>query len=93
MRKQEFINKRNPVLPVEYYIPDAEAHVMSDGKLYVFESFDNKDGAYCCEKYYVVSTPDMEHWTIHDEAIFRYVRSEQGYSGVDILQQEQGMLK
>lgn len=65
----EFINKRNPVLPVEYHIPDAEAHVMSDGKLYVYGSFDNKDGAYCCEKYYVVSTPDMEHWTIHDQAM------------------------
>lgn len=66
---KEFKNKRNPVLPVEYHIPDSEGHVMPDGKLYLYGSFDNHDDAFCSDKYYVVSTPDMENWTIHDAAL------------------------
>lgn len=63
---REFKNRRNPVLPLEYHIPDSEAHVMPDGKLYVYGSFDDREKAYCSEKYYVISTKDMEHWEIHD---------------------------
>ncbi len=62
-------NKRNPVLPLEYHIPDSEGHVMPDGKLYIYGSFDDREDVYCSEKYYVASTPDMEHWTIHDESM------------------------
>lgn len=62
-------NRRNPVLPVEYHIPDSEGHVMSDGKLYIYGSYDDREDVYCSEKYYVVSTPDMEHWTIHEESL------------------------
>ncbi len=62
-------NKRNPILPLEYHIPDSEAHVMPDGKLYVYGSYDDREDVYCSEKYHVVSTPDMEHWTIHDESL------------------------
>lgn len=62
-------NKRNPVLPLEYHIPDSEGHVMPDGKLYVYGSYDDREDVYCSEKYYVTSTSDMEHWTIHDESL------------------------
>lgn len=63
---QEFQNTRNPVLPLEHHIPDSEGHVMPDGKLYVYGSYDDREDVFCSEKYYVASTPDMEHWTIHD---------------------------
>lgn len=61
----EFINQRNPLLPLKHHIPDGEAHVMPDGKLYVYGSYDALDTAYCSEKYHVVSTPDLKHWTVH----------------------------
>lgn len=63
---EHFKNMRNPVLPLEYHVPDSEAHVMPDGKLYIYGSFDDREDVYCSEKYHVVSTPDMENWTIHD---------------------------
>ncbi len=31
---KEYINRRNPVLPLKYHVPDVEGHVMPDGKLY-----------------------------------------------------------
>ena len=66
---REFRNKRNPILPLDIHIPDSEAHVMPDGKLYVYGSFDNREDLYCSEEYHVVSTPDMEHWTIYDKSL------------------------
>lgn len=63
---EHFKNKRNPVLPLEYHVPDSEAHVMPDGKLYIYGSFDDRGDVFCSEKYHVVSTPDMENWTIHE---------------------------
>ena len=42
---------------------------MPDGKLYVYGSFDDREDVYCSEKYHVVSTEDMEHWTIHEESL------------------------
>ncbi|MCC8044599.1 MAG: family 43 glycosylhydrolase [Clostridiales bacterium] len=61
----EITNTRNPILPLAIHIPDSEGHVMSDGKLYLYGSYDDRETEYCSEKYYVVSTPDMEHWMIH----------------------------
>ena len=66
---REFSNRRNPILPLEYHVPDSEGHVMPDGKLYVYGSFDDREDVYCSEKYHVVSTADMEHWTIHEESL------------------------
>lgn len=66
---ETYVNKRNPILPLQYHVPDSEGHVMPDGSLYLYGSYDDKDGAFCSEKYHVVSTPDMEHWTIHDESL------------------------
>ena len=66
---REFKNMRNPLLPLDIHIPDSEARVMPDGKLYIYGSCDKRADVYCSESYYVVSTPDMENWTIHDEAL------------------------
>ena len=66
---REFSNRRNPILPLEYHVPDSEGHVMPDGKLYVYGSFDDREDVYCSEKYHVVSTSDMGHWTIHEESL------------------------
>ena len=66
---REFSNRRNPILPLEYHVPDSEGHVMPDGKLYVYGSFDDREDVYCSEKYHVVSTADMGHWTIHEESL------------------------
>lgn len=63
---KEFTNTRNPILPLEYHVPDSEAHVMPDGKLYIYGSYDDREDVYCSEVYHVVSTPDMKNWTIHD---------------------------
>lgn len=67
-------NTRNPILPLAYHVPDSEAHVMPDGKLYIYGSFDDREDVFCSEKYHVVSTPDMREWTIHDVA----------FSGTDV---------
>lgn len=64
-----FKNQRNPVLPVAYHIPDSEAHVMPDGRLYVYGSFDDREDVYCSEKYHVLSTSDMENWVLHDVSL------------------------
>ena len=67
----ESVNSRNPVLPLSVHIPDSEAHVMPDGKLYIYGSYDdaeNQPWEYCSDRYHVVSTADMEHWTVHDVA-------------------------
>ncbi len=59
-------NMRNPILPIDIHIPDSEAHVMPDGKLYIYGSFDDRDDIFCSEKYHVISTGDMQTWEISD---------------------------
>lgn len=65
----EYKNRRNPILPLDIHVPDSEGHVMPDGKLYIYGSFDDREETYCSEKYHVVSTPDMENWTVHDVSL------------------------
>ena len=65
----KYTNTRNPILPPEYHVPDSEAHVMPDGRLYLYGSYDDREDVFCSEVYHVVSTPDMEHWTIHDVSL------------------------
>ncbi len=67
---QTITNTRNPILPLNVHIPDSEAHVMPGNLLCVYGSFDNDDVFYCSTRHYTVTTPDMEHWTVHD-ASFR----------------------
>lgn len=65
----KYKNQRNPILPLNYHIPDSEGHAMPDGKLYIYGSYDDREDVFCSEKYYVVSTPDMKEWTIHEESL------------------------
>ena len=65
----KFENARNPILPLEYHIPDGEGHVMPDGRLYIYGSCDEREDVFCSDKYYVVSTDDMKHWVIHDVSL------------------------
>lgn len=66
---QKFTNQRNPILPLNYHVPDSEAHVMSDGNLYLYGSYDERNDLYCSEKHYVVKTSDMKNWEISDVAV------------------------
>ena len=56
-----FKNTRNPILHPQFHVPDAEGHVFSYGKLYIYGSFDNREDIFCSEEYHVVSTTDLEH--------------------------------
>ena len=38
---------------------------MSDGKLYIYGSFDDREDVYCSDQYRVVSTADMKNWQVH----------------------------
>ena len=63
----EWKNTRNPLLPLEYHIPDVEAHVMPDGRVYLYGSWDqyNDNKTYCSHQYRVFSTDDMKNWKDH----------------------------
>ena len=62
-------NTRNPILPLDVHVPDGEAHVMPDGKLYIYGSFDKRSDVFCSEEYHVVSTADLANWEIHGTAL------------------------
>lgn len=58
----------NPLLPRQYFVPDAEAHVMPDGRLYLYGSLDRSGSlTYCSHEYRVFSTddPTLSHWVDH----------------------------
>lgn len=64
-----FQNSHNPLLLPQFHVPDGEAHVMPDGKLYIYGSYDDCELAYCSDFYRVISTPDMKTWTVHQKAM------------------------
>lgn len=47
------------------HIPDPEAHVMPDGRVYVYGSWDRHDDSYCSNSYRVISSADLIDWTDH----------------------------
>jgi len=65
MNIEELIMK-NPLLEDKYFIPDVEAHVWSDGRIYLYGSYDIRGAKnYCSEEYHVFSSADMREWTDH----------------------------
>lgn len=61
----------NPILPRRYFVPDAEAHVMPDGRLYLYGSLDiSGESEYCSKKLLCFSTDDMLSWR-EEGLIFR----------------------
>jgi arabinoxylan arabinofuranohydrolase len=55
---------QNPISPMGVYLADPAAHVMPDGKLYVYGSNDVSRNYYCSSKHDVLSTSDMTNWTL-----------------------------
>lgn len=64
----EYFDCRNPVLPVELHIPDPEAHVMPDGRVYVYGSWDQEENIFCSKEYRVISSQNMVDWTDHGKS-------------------------
>lgn len=61
----------NPLLPETVFVPDAEARIMHDGRLYLYGSFDLAgSNTYCSHELHLFSTDDMEQFTDHG-CIFR----------------------
>ena len=59
-------NIQNPLLSENAFVPDAEAHVWADGKIYIYGSLDIRGKRYyCSSKYHVFSSEDMIHWQDH----------------------------
>ncbi len=59
----------NPILANDIFVPDAEAHVWEDGRIYLYGSFDIKGRmSYCSDSYHVFSSDDMVNWVDHGEA-------------------------
>jgi arabinoxylan arabinofuranohydrolase len=59
----------NPILPLQYFIPDVEARQWQDGRMYLYGSYDISGGtAYCSYEYHVFSSADLLHWEHHGES-------------------------
>ena len=59
----------NPLLPLEHHVPDAEPHVMPDGRLYIYGSYDlSGDQFYCSKVYHGFSTDNMQDWQHHGQS-------------------------
>lgn len=58
----------NPILDSHIFIPDVEAHVWEDGRMYLYGSFDIQGSRdFCSDVYHVYSSDDLIHWTDHGQ--------------------------
>lgn len=56
----------NPILPVLHFVPDAEARQWSDGRMYIYGSYDiSGDTFYCSNEYRVFSSDNLIDWQDH----------------------------
>ena len=56
----------NPLLDENVFVPDVEAHVWDDGRIYLYGSYDIRgEKRYCSEEYHVFSSSDMINFTDH----------------------------
>jgi hypothetical protein len=56
----------NPILPMQYFIPDVEARQWQDGRIYLYGSSDiSGNTVYCSHEYRVFSSADLVNWTDH----------------------------
>lgn len=58
---------QNPISPMGVYIPDPFARVFN-GRMYVYGSLDVKENDYCSDRYHVLSSDDLRHWTLTENA-------------------------
>lgn len=73
------MNGRNPLLPPQFPIPDGEAHVMPDGRVYLYGSMDQHSDSFCSQEYVVASSENLRDWTVSSglhEITLRLVRSK-----------------
>ncbi|GHT78108.1 hypothetical protein FACS1894130_04130 [Spirochaetia bacterium] len=63
----------NPILPKKYYIPDVEARVWKDGRIYLYGSCDIcANTFYCSHEYRVFSSDGMLRWKDHGVSFTGY---------------------
>lgn len=56
----------NPILNHDTFVPDVEAHVWEDGRMYLYGSFDAQGRmSYCSDEYHVYSSDDLTNWVDH----------------------------
>ena len=56
----------NPILAPDIFVPDVEAHVWEDGRIYLYGSFDIQgQKSFCSDVHHVYSSDDMVHWIDH----------------------------
>jgi len=56
----------NPILSLRLFIPDVEARVWDDGRIYLYGSCDLQGNtSYCSSEYHVFSSSDMRAWIDH----------------------------
>ncbi|MBP3323606.1 MAG: family 43 glycosylhydrolase [Clostridia bacterium] len=68
----------NPILNEKYFVPDCEARVMPDGRLYIYGSWDIPGNGYCSRELHLFSTDDLENWQHHGVIFSTEAGSENG---------------
>ena len=59
----------NPLLPNHIFVPDCEAHVWADGRIYLYGSLDIMGNrSFCSDVHHVYSSDDLLHWVDHGVA-------------------------
>ena len=96
---KEYKDCRNPVLPPHICIPDPEAHVMPDGRVYVYGSWDQEEKVFCSQEYKVLSSANMVDWMDHgvsfhsNQVPWIYDEHAPKYPGVDPSKPSPFMIK
>ena len=70
----------NPILDERFFVPDCEARVMPDGRLYIYGSYDLQGNGYCSREQHLFSTDDMENWKHHGRIFSTEKGTENGVS-------------
>ena len=59
----------NPILGSRFFVPDVEAHVWPDGRVYLYGSLDLPGRMeYCSDRYHVFSSDNLTDWVDHGVA-------------------------
>lgn len=63
----------NPILQNDAFVPDVEAHVFNDGRIYLYGSYDICGKlSYCSNEYHVFSSSDLVNWKDHGVSFSSY---------------------
>lgn len=68
----------NPILPHKHFIPDVEARVWKDGRIYLYGSMDIQGyDDYCSYDYHVFSSSDLLEWKDHGKTFSSHPKDRQ----------------